>query len=384
MTSITDIFVLVAFFASFRIDTSGAFVIGQPWASSKPQRIKEVLTIFAASGPKAEGSRRRPPRNGSSRTVSTSSPDERRRRVRRERKEEVPHDGKLLASQQKPNMGAPRFDLENELTSSTSALRCMTPGLQYGESIGSEESSSQPVFEYMSLDDLVDPRLGFSKKFNNDREFRDNLRSAIRQDIFDTTPFYSNLSEKAASILLLPDSSLEGSWRISTGQDGDIRMKRTTQVLHDAFQTVAADDDDIQIPTGDDLFRAIGRLCGETTASTHFIDIFGVQDRSINHSWHLDAGCSPGNCRTVLWGFPPEDNYNGCGVFSHIVPLSKECLAPEDHNRMEPVLFDGTVPDEYIVRPIYGEGKELLLYRDIDVLHSAPDVAYRTSIMRFM
>jgi hypothetical protein len=182
--------------------------------------------------------------------------------------------------------------------------------------------------------------------------------------------------------LLLPDSSLEGSWKIDPDlydNNNNIRMKRTTTVLQEAFPN------DVPLITGDDMFRSIGKLCGEMTASTHFIDIYGVQDRQINHSWHLDAGCSPGNCKTVLWGFPPEDNYRGCGVFSHIVPLKKECLAPEGHsNRMEPVLFDGTVPEEYIVRPIYEPGKEIVMYRDIDVLHSAPDVTYRTSIMRFM
>lgn len=51
---------------------------------------------------------------------------------------------------------------------------------------------------------------------------------------------------------------------------------------------------------------------------------------------------------------------------------------------MEPVLFAGSVPEEFIVRPIYEPGKEIIRYRDVDVLHSAPDVTYRTSIMRFM
>jgi hypothetical protein len=132
------------------------------------------------------------------------------------------------------------------------------------------------------------------------------------------------------------------------------------------------------------LFEAIGKLCGPKP-STHWIDIYGVQDRKINHSWHLDFGKSPeSSTHTVLWGFPPEDHYQGCGVFSHLIPLQKECLAPDDHPRMEPVLFDGTVDEQYIVRPTYEAGKELIMYRDIDVLHSAPDVTYRTSVMRFM
>jgi hypothetical protein len=317
--------------------------------------------------------------------------------------EQQPFDGKVLTLQQTPNLEAPYFDLEFALSKSYNddgdddqrpkPLRCMTPGqLRYNDSrctssSSSSSSGSAGVFQYMSLDDLLPNLKGFSKKFNADDDFRRKLRAAIRQDVFDTTPFYANLSEKAASILLLPDSSLEGSWNIDPNQynTDNIRMKHTTKVLQEAFSQDATgfEGGDAQFPTGDDLFRSVGRLCGGTP-STHFIDIYGVQDRPINHSWHLDAGCSPGKCRTVLWGFPPESNYEGCGVFSHIVPLAKECLAPEGHNRMEPVLFDGNIPEEYIVRPVYEPGKELLLYRDIDVLHSAPDVTYRTSIMRFM
>jgi len=93
----------------------------------------------------------------------------------------------------------------------------------------------------------------------------------------------------------------------------------------------------------------------------------------------------------VLWGFPPENNYQGTGVFSHIIPLDyafDDIINMNDvestHHRMEPVLYEGTVDNKYIVRPLYESGKELLIYRDVDVLHSAPDVAYRTSVMRFM
>lgn len=243
----------------------------------------------------------------------------------------------------------------------------------------------------MSLDDLLQDVLpeGFSlsKIFNANESFRTNLRSAIRLDVFETTPYYTNLPEKAKTVLLLPDSSLEGSWRLLEDNEDRLRMKHTTRVLHQALE----DHFDGTPPSyfsGDDLFRAIGRVCG-SGASTHWIDIFGVQDRTINHSWHLDAGTSPENCKTVLWGFPPGDDYEGTGVFSHVVSL-REAFdgmvgdSLEEHNRMEPILFEGTVDEEYIVRPIYKAYHELLFYRDVDVLHSAPDVAYRSSVMRFM
>ncbi|KAG7354143.1 hypothetical protein IV203_003499 [Nitzschia inconspicua] len=338
-----------------------------------------AATTHLHAGPKTtggEGTLRR--QRSDSRSASAQRLAQRRKDQQEEhhlKKKEVSFDGKILTSNQNTNLDAPFFDLESAIISSS--LRCMTPELQYGED---NETSKTRVFEYMSLDDLFEAKFGFSERFNADGDFRNQLRSAIRQDVFETTPFYANLSEKAASILLLPDSSLEGSWRIRDDAQ-ELRMKHTTRVLQNAFQDTGHDIS--SIPTGDDLFRAIGKLCGRQ-ASTHFIDIFGVQDRIINHSWHLDAGCSPGGCRTVLWGFPPEKDYSGCGVFSHVVSLKKQCLAPPSHNRMEPLLFEGSVPEDFIVRPPYEKGMELLMYRDIDVLHSAPDVAYRTSIMRFM
>ena len=49
----------------------------------------------------------------------------------------------------------------------------------------------------------------------------------------------------------------------------------------------------------------------------------------------------------------------------------------------KPIFYRGTVPNEYIVRPRYAAGREIIVFRDVDVLHSTPDIQYRTSIMRF-
>ena len=153
------------------------------------------------------------------------------------------------------------------------------------------------------------------------------------------------------------------------------RMIRLTKILREKFGDNAS--------SGDELLHRIGALCG-SQPSTHFIDIVGVQDRKLSHSWHLDTGVSPENSKTVLWGFPAVDDYSGSGVFSHLVPLRYECHAPDGHARMEPILFQGTIDEQFVIRPSYAAGRELLIYRDIDVLHSSPDVTYRTSVMRFM
>jgi len=98
-----------------------------------------------------------------------------------------------------------------------------------------------------------------------------------------------------------------------------------------------------------------------------------------------DDGCNLDKSRyTVMLGFPIEDQYTGTGVFSHALKLTDEHLAPVGHNENEPVLFEGTIDERYIVRPSFSFGREILRYRDVDTLHSAPDVVYRKSVMRFM
>ncbi|KAL9191211.1 hypothetical protein ACHAXT_000917 [Thalassiosira profunda] len=231
----------------------------------------------------------------------------------------------------------------------------------------------------MSFDELF-PGLDFSEKFCSNRGFRDAIRNSMREDIFDTTPTYAGMSEKARKMLLLPDSSLQGSWnckQYTAGSDEKIRMCKLTAVLTEYLGDEA--------PTGDQFMETIGSLCG-SKPSTHWIDIVGITDRKIPHSWHQDTGRSPGgDARTVLLGFPKEDNYDGVGVFSHSVKLKYERWAPEDHPQSESVVYPTLeVGDEFIVRPRFAKGCELITFRDVDSIHSAPDVAYRASVMRFM
>ena len=226
---------------------------------------------------------------------------------------------------------------------------------------------------YVSFDQLF-PNLDLSHKFCTDGKFRDDLRNAMREDIFDSTPAYESMSEKARKILLMPDSSLQGSWSCN---DTALRMNKLTLVL----RKYLGEDS----PTGDEFMETIGALCG-SEPSHHWIDIVGVMNRKIPHSWHQDTGRSRGgDTKTVLLGFPKEDDYNGVGVFSHAVKLKYERVSSEEHALNDPVVYPGLkIDEEYIVRPRFTKGKEIVMFRDIDVIHSSPDVAYRASVMRFM
>jgi len=92
-----------------------------------------------------------------------------------------------------------------------------------------------------------------------------------------------------------------------------------------------------------------------------------------------------------MLGFPPTDGYEGPGVFSHVVKLDREhvrATTTQDSGAelpREPILFPhDEIGEEFIVRLVYASGRELLMFRDVDCIHSAPDVTYRTSVMRFM
>lgn len=334
------------------------------------------------------------------------------RQSRRPRRQHEAFDPKQITSEQTPNENADILDLYDpsfqsdpsfikrrslssvvEITSSAEVIvneddennsssnndddyKCKGPEITHAH------------FEHLSLDDLF-PGLNFGKEFFTNGEFRQAIRVAMRKDIFFTTPAYADLSPKVAAFILDDDSSLEGTWNCipkslpeEFKESIPPRMTRLTQVLKETLGSDA--------PTGDEFMMTLGDLCGEKP-SAHWIDIIGVKDRSVSHSWHQDSGLSyegPNELErsrfTVMLGFPIEDEYTGCGVFSHAIKLKHEHLARENHDGKEPVLFQGTADENFIYRPEFSRGREILRYRDVDVLHSAPDAVYRKSVMRFM
>lgn len=239
------------------------------------------------------------------------------------------------------------------------------------------EEEMEDVIQFYALNDVFGIE-GLSEAFCSKEEFREGIRNAIRQDIFHSTPAYANLSPKAMAMLLHPDSSLQGSWNCHC-------MERLTKVLHDAnFDTL----------TGEEFMNGLGALChgvgvGDTSSKAavtyHWMDIIGVKDRMVSHSWHQDTALM-GEQRTVMLGFPCVNDYDGTGVFSHAVKLRQPRIAPPNHPPNEPLLYTSPpqIPDNYIIRPRFAVGKEIMVYPDTHILHSAPDVTYRSSVMRFM
>jgi len=324
------------------------------------------------------GRRTREPRRNESRRKRPESP----RRSQRAISNPEPFDALTLVSKQESNEDAQPINL------STATLRIIS---SHGKDATSDSLAQQlntkmvdqdKVLTFFSLDDLF-PNLDFSKVFHTNSTFRESIRSAIRRDIFNSTPGNNKISEKVAAIMLADESSLQGTWNIA-----NVKMEALTQVMVDGLGESA--------PTGIEFMKTVGGLCGKNP-SMHWIDIIGVKKRTISHAWHQDTGrlhpgvggsgnTEDGNCDsfTVMLGFPCEDLFTGTGIFTHVVKLDREHYAPIDHNFNEPILFEGRIEENFIVRPKFGLGSELVRFRDVDVLHSAPDVTYRTSVMRFM
>ncbi|EJK56706.1 hypothetical protein THAOC_23351, partial [Thalassiosira oceanica] len=138
---------------------------------------------------------------------------------------------------QDPNEGAPLLHLGEE---------------EHGTLV--EEGSH---IQSYSLDELFPEAGEFSRKFCSSNSFRSAMRHAMREDVFDSTPSYSGLSEKARRMLLLPDSSIQGSWNCKqfTSEDGQCRMKKLTEVLKEYLGEDVA-------PSGDEFMETVGALCG--------------------------------------------------------------------------------------------------------------------------
>mmetsp|Transcript_32808 Transcript_32808/g.49457 ORF Transcript_32808/g.49457 Transcript_32808/m.49457 type:complete len:394 (+) Transcript_32808:44-1225(+) len=379
-----------------------------------------IYDITALSVPSGTPKRQRRQRSSQSRHSDTkdvssgprSNAMRSQQRSRRPGREKEVFDAQKITSQQKPNENANALDIyDTSNLDDPSFIRRRSPSsvVQVSSNdanvlLSDDDISDRTAeidikqckgpeithehVEYFSLDDLF-PGFDFGKKFFTNGEFRQAIRVAMRKDIFFTTPAYADLSSKVAAMMLDDDSSLQGTWNcvpknlpIEMKGSVPLRMTRLTEVLKQYLGPNA--------PTGDDFMMALGSLCGEDP-SAHWIDIIGVKDRKVSHSWHQDTGISyegQSNLKssryTVMVGFPFENEYSGCGVFSHVIKLKNEHLAPDDHNENEPVLFEGSADDEYIFRPEFTLGREVLRYRDVDVVHSAPDAVYRQSVMRFM
>lgn len=236
-------------------------------------------------------------------------------------------------------------------------------------------SSSTPVLikdhhiNFYSFDDIFGSNIGFSNIFNSNSEFRKELRIAARNDFFVKDETISN---EMNDLLKDPRSSMSSSW----GKDDNEYPLLTKVFQKYKFSSLF---------TGKLFISELTKLCPDTPYRFNsWMDIVGVKNKVINHSWHQDSGLHQ---KTCMIGFPLENNYEGLGVFSHAVKLSHRLPDPPittNQPRLLSSLCNVSFDEKFIIRPIYRKGKEIMVYDDRDVFHSAPDYAHRDSIWRIM
>ena len=157
--------------------------------------------------------------------------------------------------------------------------------------------------------------------------------------------------------------------------------------------------------------NTLSSLCGSSRyVFGSRIDIVGVKDKKVNHSWHQDSGLEQ------LWWWVSLAVIILRVSFSHAIQLSHRLSIPE--NIDEPRLwiqmrdfFSNTgnpdnirtdpnsrtvgtkqpsdkqtnpwalpVDEKYILRPMYWREREIMVFDDRDISHSAPDFADRQPV----
>ena len=229
--------------------------------------------------------------------------------------------------------------------------------------------------EHVALEGLFGRAL--ADAFHDSASFRTDVRRAMRRDLFAPD---ENLSAEANAAMSALSSSVHVNW---------FESRTGYAALSALFESRG-----IEGVTGERFIRTLGGLCGEPCHGT-LIDIASpVGARRIRHSWHQDSGLDR---LTVMLGFPastPSESVGlptGVGVFSHAVRLSHALRHPSAPGagavlRWEDVASDADVEIDarLVARPAFARDREIIVYRDSSHLHSAPDVAHREAVWRFM
>lgn len=252
-------------------------------------------------------------------------------------------------------------------------------------------------FDYVGLFALFPEVPALATVFNSDSDFRHELRKAMRSDLFTPKPkltaelncelkeLFTDLTKphvKAPLTEIAEDaasrSSSSGSSVSDAGTCSSASSLRRTRAMPELTEVFASHGVDLP----GEVFVAKLLSLGNLSQYGHFSDLVGKPHEG--HRWHQDHG---DDRYTVMLGFPPENDFEGEGVFSHIIRLSH----PLRHPRMvkgwtagTPLVVNFPGPNACIFRPVYKAGQEVMVYKDSACLHSTPDIVHREALWRFM
>lgn len=219
---------------------------------------------------------------------------------------------------------------------------------------------------HVALDDVF-PNVGLGEAWERNAALRTALRTALRADLFRAPATWNEKQRRAATGL---DAACMVAW--TTARESSCDTFSAAFAAHGISLS------------GREFLLGLGGLCGNAPHGS-LIDIVPLA-RRVAHSWHQDSGISS---NTVLLGFPPRDGYAGGGVFSSHVKLSHPLRPSEGdtHGRVvEYERFENSphIDERFVLRPLYGRGREIWVSDDSTHLHSTPDAQLRECVWRFM
>jgi len=230
-------------------------------------------------------------------------------------------------------------------------------------------------FAYYGLDQLFPdvPQLGAA--FNGNAGFRRHVREVMRCDLFRPVPKLTAEVNSELRELFIDLTKPHVKAPLTEAEEDGQRKMRPLPQLTEVFAAHS-------LPLAGEAFVQRLLALGGLAESGQFSDLVGKPHEG--HRWHQDHG---DDRYTVMLGFPPEDNFQGVGVFSHVVRLSHPLRRPETSQGWvagTPIVVRIPEPKECLLRPLYRPGQEVLVYRDSACLHSTPDAVHREALWRFM
>lgn len=235
-------------------------------------------------------------------------------------------------------------------------------------------------FANYGLAELFPESVHLAHVFNFNAGFRHDLRVSMRKDLYRPVPGLDReVNEELKDLWMDLNKPHVKAPLAEQPADSDNSQSYRMRPLPCVTASLVAQG--VSGLTGETFVERLLRL-GEMTGTGRFSDLVGRPHEG--YRWHQDHG---GDRFTVMLGFPPEDGFEGVGVFSHVVRLSHPLRQPTENNGWTsgtPIAVRFPGPESHILRPQYRPGQEVLVWRDSACLHSTPDVVHREALWRFM
>ena len=213
-----------------------------------------------------------------------------------------------------------------------------------------------------------------------------SLADTFSQELADA--FHSSGSFRTALIGCAPDLTVLFKAGTSLEQTADSTSEEDTEGCRGRLGDVLRLHVGASAPTADEFVGNISALCGDHWGG--FTSFESKEPPPGALEWHQDWAAADMSyafdaCRSVMLAFPAKGStdHEGEGILTELVQLSHE-FSTESLKKSEgyggmstgeqdrKAASDLGVSDEHIVRPRYGRGQEILVYKDAEHLHRSP------------